>query len=358
MPFSGVETRRQQMISAQEVLAMPFEVVRNDITSMSADAIVNTANPNPVIGFGTDRAIHEKAGPQLLEARKQIGRIEPGHAAATPAFGLNARYVLHTVSPAWRGGEQGEAELLRQAYDAALMLAFKLNCASVAFPLMAAGSYGFPKKLALSTAIQAFTDFLMTHRMRIELVLFNGTAFELADGLFPEVRSYIDQNYVEERTRQEYPKGRRTELSGLDGSAVHHGLFRETVPEFPPDDLQAALRKNGESFPEALRRMISERDWKDADVYRNCQMSRQTFNKIVNGKNAAIKKTSALQIALGLQLDVAQTQELLTKAGYSLSKSSSFDLAVEYFIRHGEYNLVKINIALAENGLEQFSLSL
>ncbi len=350
---------------------MPFEVLRNDITRVKADAIVNTANPRPVIGYGTDRAIHQQAGQELLEARKQIGDIKPGHAAATPAFGLPAKYVLHTVSPAWRGGQQGEAKLLRQAYDAALTLAAELGCSSVAFPLMAAGSYGFPKELALSTAIGAFTDFLLSHRMHIYLVLFNGRAFSLAGGLFPEVRSYIDHHYVEELTRQEYPAGEPEER--IRPEETFHGLSAmrpadqawklqrselQTAKIAAPDDLQAALKQSGETFSAALQRLLRERKLKDSDVYRSCQMSRQTFNKIVSGKSANLKKTSALQIALGLRLDIAETRDLLAKAGYSLSESSGFDLAVEYFIRHGEYNLVRINIALADNGLEQFSLSL
>ena len=144
---------------------MPLKIIRNDITKVTADAIVNTANPLPRIGAGTDRAIHQAAGPELLEARRQIGPIAVGSCAATPAFRLNASYVLHTVSPGWEGGGKGEAETLRRAYDAALETADALGCKSVAFPLLAAGSYGFPHDLALSVAIRAFTDFLLVKRL-------------------------------------------------------------------------------------------------------------------------------------------------------------------------------------------------
>ena len=163
---------------------MPFQITRNDITKVEADAIVNTANPSPVIGGGTDYAIHTAAGPELLEARKQIGEIRVGQSVATPAFRLSAKYVLHTVSPVWIDGKHQEEENLRRAYDSALALADSLGCRSVAFPLMAAGTYGFPHDLALSVAIRAFTDFLLDHEMRIDLVLFNGKAFGMASSLF------------------------------------------------------------------------------------------------------------------------------------------------------------------------------
>ena len=114
---------------------MPLKIIRNDITKVAADAIVNTANPRPRIGAGTDHAIHEAAGPELFEARKAIGDIAPGESVETPAFGLPAKYVLHTVSPAWIDGRHREEEELREAYDAALNLAHELKCRSVAFPL-------------------------------------------------------------------------------------------------------------------------------------------------------------------------------------------------------------------------------
>ena len=205
---------------------MPLKIIRNDITKVAADAIVNTANPLPCVGTGTDQAIHEAAGTELLEERKRIGRIEAGCAAATPAFRLPAKYVLHTVSPSWNGGTHGEAELLRRAYDAALSLAELLRCASVAFPLMAAGSYGFPLDLALSIAIQAFTDHLMEHELTIYLVLFNGKAFDLASSLFDDLKSYIDDHYVEARSKKEYGFGRHHSLRPAQTALRREDLSR------------------------------------------------------------------------------------------------------------------------------------
>ena len=342
---------------------MPFEIVRNDIVNMQVDAIVNTANPRPVIGSGTDSAIHRKAGPALLQARREIGDIAPGRSVATPAFGLPARYVLHTVSPAWIDGKHREAEHLRQAYDAALQLAAKMNCESVAFPLMAAGSYGFPKDKALSIAIQAFTDFLMTSDMMIYLVVFNSKAYTLAGGLFADVKSYVDENYVAEQSAWEYPRGygrerrfgRRTQEMNVCAEEVFDSAPMPAVPHLMSGmagaKLTDMLDDTDETFTEALLRLLNERGGKDSEVYRRAGMSRQLFNKIINDTNYQPKKNTVIQLAIGLELDLQKTQELLGKAGYVLTRSSRSDLVVQYFINRKEYNMITIDMALMDANL-------
>ncbi len=183
---------------------MPFEIVRNDITNMQVDAIVNTANPQPTIGFGVDAGIHEKAGPELLAARLKIGRIRVGDAAVTPAFNLRARYVIHTVGPVWRGGGHNEERLLRACYEHSLALAKKHDCKSVAFPLIAAGNYGFPPALALQIAMDAIRKFLMKYEMRVYLVVFDREAFQLSEKLFRGITSFIDENYILKRSLRQY----------------------------------------------------------------------------------------------------------------------------------------------------------
>ena len=188
---------------------MPFEIVRNDITQMTVDAIVNSANPKPLVGLGTDSRIHEKAGPRLLEARKKIGPIAPGCAAITPAFDLDARYVIHTVGPVWCGGGCGETDLLRSCYERSLALALEHGCGSIAFPLIATNNYGFPKDQALQIAISVFSRFLMTQEMQIYLVVFDRGAYVLSEKLFHSVASYIDQNYVDRWEKATYgPEGK------------------------------------------------------------------------------------------------------------------------------------------------------
>lgn len=342
---------------------MPFEIVRNDIVNMQADAIVNTANPHPVIGRGTDSAIHCKAGPALLQARREIGDIAPGHSVATPAFGLPSRYVLHTVSPAWIDGKHREAELLRQAYDAALQLAAKLDCESVAFPLMAAGSYGFPKDKALSIAIQAFTDFLMTSDMMIYLVVFNSKAYTLAGGLFADLKSYVDENYVAEQSAWEYPRGygrERNYRRRMQEMDICEDMLYESAP-MPTVSGSESVKftkkfsdifdDTDETFTEALLRLLNERGGKDSEVYRRAGMSRQLFNKIINDTNYQPKKNTVIQLAIGLELDLQKTQELLGKAGYVLTRSSRSDLVVQYFINRKEYNMITIDMALMDADL-------
>ena len=184
---------------------MPFEIVRNDITHMTVDAIVNTANPKPVVGSGTDTMIHKKAGPKLLAARQMIGRIDAGCAAITPAFDLQAKYVIHTVGPVWADGSYGEEALLRNCYDNSLKLALEHHCNSIAFPLISTGNYGFPKDKALQIAISAFSTFLLEHEMQIYLVGLDRTSFKLSEKLFQSVASYIDEHYVEKCKISAYP---------------------------------------------------------------------------------------------------------------------------------------------------------
>ena len=356
-------------IEESEEPAMPFTIIRNDITAVRADAIVNTANPCPVIGAGTDSAIHAKAGAELLYARKQIGDIATGCSAETPAYGLDAKYVLRTVSPAWVDGQHREAELLRQAYDSALHLAAKLGCKSVAFPLMAAGSYRFPKDLALRTAIDAFTDFLVEHDMEIILVLFNRMAFQLAGNLFSDLKSYVDENYVSAQSEKEYatksispsPReerrfaNRRRKSEMFPSSAMGDMLPCTAAPMkdtalfgAAPDEI---LFPSAQTFSEKLQAYLMQHEGKDSAIYGDGAMSRQLFNKIINAKDYTPKKSTAIQLAIGLHLDLAQTQDLLASAGYVLTHSDKRDVVVEYYIQKKIYKVIEIDIALEQYGL-------
>lgn len=376
---------------------MAFTIIRNDITRVRADAVVNTANPKPVIGTGVDTAIHAAAGPELLLAREKIGYIEPGSAAATPAFGLPAKYVLHTVTVNWADGKHGEEDILRRAYDSALALADSLGCASVAFPLLAAGNYAFPAETALRVAVEAFTAFLMAHDMEIILALFGDEAFTLAGEVFGGLHSFIDSNYVAEKTKEEYPNGPghlegRGRPAGRGYPAPFLGKQDEdacalptyTAIENAPKPKRTSTKKTKkeirtefaaapvlsaqpmtdealpdwmgreeETFTEALLGLLAKQDCKDSEIYRAALMSRQLFNKIVNDRDYQPKKSTALQLAVALRLDMEQTQALLAKAGYVMTRSSKSDLIVEYYIRHREYNLIMINMALFDAGCPQ-----
>ena len=188
---------------------MPFKIVRNDITNMRVDAIVNTSSIMPGIGSGVDAGVHRKAGPKLLEARQAIGRIPVGSAAITPGFELPAKYVIHTVGPVWQSGWQGEEMLLRSCYQQCLALAKEHGLQSLAFPLLSAGNLRFPKDLAMQIAMAAISEFLMVNEMQVYLVVFGREAFQLSEKLFRGVSSFIDENYVQETVeKQRSPSGR------------------------------------------------------------------------------------------------------------------------------------------------------
>lgn len=314
---------------------MPFRIIRNDLSKVTADAIVNTANPHACIGGGTDSAIYQAAGAELLLAERQkLGDIPVGQATATSAFGLQAKYIIHTVGPVWQGGTHGEEAALRSCYEQSLSLAHKLGCESVAFPLISTGVYNFPKDKAMRIATAAIYEFLMEQEMLVELVVFDRTAYELSGRLFPTVQSYIDEQYVAHQARHEY--SRREELAARSEAMT----------------LSGALAQTQSTFQEYLLELIRQRDLKNADVYHGANLSKQHFSKMLSNKSYRPNKNTVCALALALHLDCVGANALLAKAGLVLTDNDKFDLAVRYFLDNRMYNIVEDNIALYENGLE------
>lgn len=339
---------------------MPFEIVRNDITKMRVDAIVNTANPRPVIGLGTDSAIHEKAGPGLLAARQAIGPIQAGCAAVTPAFDLQAKIVIHTVGPVWDGGSYGEERLLRNCYDNSLRLAMKHRCKSIAFPLISTGNYGFPKDKALQIAVSAFSEFLLEQEMQIYLVVFDRTAFRLSEKLFQSVANYIDENYVQSWEAAVYGGADKNRLNhARQRRDLEYMRCREVAEEFLPCEamappkakasLEDMLKQADAGFTETLLKLIDDSGKKDSDIYKKAMLSKQHFSKIRNNPDYRPTKPTAIALALALELDLDATKDLIGRAGYALTNSSKFDLIIRYFIEQGKYNVVEINCVLFEH---------
>jgi O-acetyl-ADP-ribose deacetylase (regulator of RNase III) len=336
---------------------MPFEIIRNDIVHMHVDAIVNSANPRPIVGLGTDSRIHEAAGPELLAARQKIGSIPVGQAAITPAFRLHAKYVIHTVGPVWDGGTYGEEALLRSCYTESLKLARKYGCGSIAFPLIATNNYGFPRDRALQIAISAFSTFLMESEMQIYLVVFDKNAYALSEKLFHSISSYIDDHYVDrweadtygpDRNRIRQMNRRRRELD-LYRSAVREELPTcAAAPALKASSLPDFLRQEDAGFSETLLRLIDKSGKKDPQIYKKANISKQHFSKIKNNPGYNPTKQTAVALALALELDLEQTKDLIGRAGYALSNSSKFDLIIRYFIEQGNYDVMEINLALYE----------
>ena len=337
---------------------MPFEIVRNDITKMAVDAIVNTANPRAVIGLGTDSMIHDAAGPELLRARQEIGSIDVGCAAITPAFDLHAKYVIHTVGPVWEGGSYGEEEYLRSCYENSLRLALEYNCRSIAFPLISTGNYGFPKDKALQIAISAFSNFLLEHEMKIYLVVFDRTSFKLSEKLFQSVASYIDEHYVDDCELAAYgaaPENRRRIRRRRVWEPEERMVAEDcancySMPMAPSKamSLEDMLKQADAGFTETLLKLIDDSGKKDSEVYKKALLSKQHFSKIRNNPNYKPTKPTAISLALALELNLEETKDLIGRAGYALTNSSKFDLIIRYCIENKKYNVVEINTVLYE----------
>ena len=356
---------------------MPFQIIRNDITKVEADAIVNTANPMPVIGRGTDTAIYEAAGlEELLAERERIGEIPRGHAAATPAFNLPAKHIIHTVGPKWIDGSHGEEETLRSCYRESLELAEQLGCESVAFPLLASGNYKYPKELAIRTATSVIYDFLMSNDMMVYLVVYDKRAFDLSGKIFPDVQDYLDggisgagayegEDFAESGARYDadvYGEAGLDEEADIQ-AAAHHILQAPSLagapsladkPKHPAaaPSLQDQIKDTGVSFSEYLLQLIIDRDLKNSEVYRGANISKQVFSKIFSKKNYHPTKNTICALAVSLHLTADEANDLLEKEGMVLSASSPFDIAVRYFLDHKMYNIVDDNIILYKNDLE------
>ena len=340
---------------------MPFQIVRNDIANMHVDAIVNTTNPTAEIGYGVDSAIHLKAGPQLLEARKELGLISVGNAALTPAFQLDAKYVIHTVCPVWQGGNYGEELLLANCYSSALQLALEHHCESIAFPLMSAGNHGFPKPAALQIAMNTISRFLMMHDMMIYLVVFSRDAFALSEKLFRSVESYIDENYIYHQTLKEYGLADKCNVREAQISetlqmqrrrrrAAHMEECLAPAPQAAPfasmGDLEALLNHTDAGFSETLLKLIDRSGKKDSEIYKKANIDRKLFSKIKNNPNYNPKKPTVLAFAIALELNLSDTEMLLSRAGYALSHASKFDIIIEYFIKQKNYDIFELNEVL------------
>ena len=347
---------------------MPFQIIRSDITKVKADVIVNTANPRPVIGSGTDSAIYLAAGEDaLLAERKKIGDIAPGQAAATPAFALSANHIIHTVGPAWVDGKHHEREILRSCYANSLALAAELDARSIAFPLIATGVYGFPKDEALSIAMAEIGGFLLTHDMKVILVVFDRKAFELSGQLVGQIDEYIDEHGVGLARQTEYGgkynRRRRMEEELLrqsialpdeadTGDLALDGAF--TPMEVPFDvagrSLDELLEHAGETFQQRLFKLIDASGMDDVTVYKKANIDRKLFSRIRCKEDYKPRKRTAVAFAIALELDLPTTLDLLSRAEIAFSPSSRFDLIVTYFITNKIYDIYKINTALFQYG--------
>lgn len=326
---------------------MPFSIIRQDITKMKVDAIVNAANTDLAMGGGVCGAIFKEAGASSLQAAcEKLAPIHTGDAVITPGFRLLTKFIIHTAGPVYRGGDSGEEEQLRSCYLNSLKRAVENKCESIAFPLISSGIYGYPKDKALRIATATIHDFLEEHDLEVYLVVFDKTAFAISEKLLGEVESYIDEHYVTEHIF------RRRELLDVEREGLDEA---DLISYNAPAPMQALTSGAGiddlignldEPFSELLLRLIDAKGKTDVEVYKRANLDRKLFSKIRTGKGYMPSKRTAVALAVALELSIDETDDLLERAGYVLSRSQKFDVIVEYFIVNKKYNIFEINEVL------------
>ena len=373
---------------------MPFKIVRNDITKMNTEAIVNTANDHPTVGTGCDHAVYMAAGyEELLAYRKErIGFVKEGDAFITPGFHLPAKYIIHAVSPLYIDGKHEEEVLLRSCYRKSLALAAEYGIRSIAFPLISTGGFGYPKEEGMRIAVDEIHAFLLNSDMQIYLVVFDEKAPKMGKNLYPDLEAYIDLNYVRERREEEYgdaaplppaaaklsaekkpekpgllqsvfQKPRPSEDEAFDISGVEYieeaRLFDEKKPLLDEDaaieemerKLAERMTHMADTFPQYLLYLISEKGMENAEVYKRAIVDKKVFSKIKNNPNYHPQKLTALCLCIGAKLNLDESKDLLARAGYALSPCDKTDIIFSYFIEHGIYDMIELDIQLEEHGL-------
>lgn len=356
---------------------MPFIIVRNDITKMKVDAIVNAANKSLLGGGGVDGAIHRAAGPELLEECRKLGGCETGEAKLTRGYDLPARFVIHAVGPIWRGGIFGEKEKLVSCYKESLGIAEKNGFESIAFPLISSGVYGYPKEKALRVAEDTIREFLAKTEadITVYLVIFDRASLDIGKKRFKEIEEFIGDRYAKAHgdSPSFFAKRReslnRPEYSYSLDNSLFDGAYRED--ECREEDASASVAPCAEavfdaagaapsisnigrtidelldeSFSEMLLRKIDERGMTDSECYKKANIDRKLFSKIRSDRLYKPSKPTVIAFAIALELDLNETNNMLMKAGFALSHSNKFDLIIEYFIKRGVYDVFEINEAL------------
>lgn len=326
---------------------MPFNIVRNDITKMKVDVIVNATNSILTGEGGVDGAIHRAAGHKLLEKCITLNGCKTGEAKITKGYDLPAKYVIHTVGPVWRGGNNGEEKLLESCYKSSLKLAKNNNLESIAFPLISSGAYGFPKDKALKIAMQVIGEFLLINDMIIYLVVFDKTSVALSEKLFLSIKQYIDDKYIEDEQNDFRDIRAIKEVEQVYAEEYECYCVEEPPPKIKKKrSLQDIFENMDETFTEMLLRLIDEKGMTDSKTYKKANIDRKLFSKIRKDKDYKPSKVTAIAFVIALELNLDEAKDLLLKAGFALSRSSKFDVIIEYFIEERNYNIFEINEAL------------
>ena len=356
---------------------MPFRIIRNDLVRTPADAIISTANPRPIVGRGTETSVYRAAGwDKLLEARKKIGDLAIGEAAASPAFDLPARYVIHTAAPRWYGGDE-EVEILRRCYRSSLKLCAELGCKSAAFPLIASGTYRFPKGTALRIAVDEIMSFLMENDMQVTIAVLDEASLGFSEKLVGDIERIIDDidagRVLKDEYGAEYPKifaceaaepepskGVEWHISGRSSPALRNAcaaeestMSRDMRKAYSTRRKEAPAIIIGETFYDILHRYAEESGRTNKDIYECACMDRKLFSKLWTNPDYHPKKETVEALMLALHLNTEQAEEFMAAAGYAFAPGNKTDAIVRYFINIGESNLWTVNLWLSKYGLNE-----
>ena len=386
---------------------MPLKIVRNDITKMTTEAIVNTANEYPAVGTGCDRVVYDAAGlDDLLSYRKEhIGTVKEGDVFITPGFSLPAKYIIHAVSPLYIDGKRSEEEKLRSCYQKSLALAAENGIRSIAFPLISTGGFGYPKEQGIRIAVDEINGFLLNHEMLVFLVVFDEKASQMGKNLYPDLEAYIDRNYVQKKHEEEYREAFFTDEAAADEAPKPYDVeaarleqaraARRRNARFPEEreskaknlcvgsvpapgvgmapplaskkkmslededaateeldrNLQERINHRSDSFSEYLLYLISSKGMKNSEVYDRAIVKKRVFSKIKTNPNYHPQKLTALCLCIGAKLNLDESRDLLSRAGYALSPCDKTDIIFSYFIEKKIYDMVEVDIQLEEYGL-------
>ena len=332
---------------------MPLQIIRQDITKMKVDAIVNTTNEEMVGYSGVDFAVDEGAGSELDKECEKIAPLGLGTAKITKGYNLDAKYIIHTSGPIWRGGLVGESIILKSCYLESLKLAVEHGCTSLAFPLISSGVYGYPKDQVLKFAIQVITEFLFEHELMVYLCVFDRTSYEFSQKLFTEINEFIDDEYVDSDC-----DGSIDEIQTIKNFCVIEDCMEapKMSAPMPPaygsvknKSLHEYMKTMDKSFAFKLFDLIDERGMTDVECYKKANVDKKTFSKIkCNPNTYRPSKQTAVAFAIALKLNLDETQELLASAGLTLSRSFTFDKIIRYFLQKEIYDIFEINEALFE----------
>lgn len=326
---------------------MPYQIIRQDITRMQVDAIVNPTDPIYSGSGGVDARIHFAAGSGLRDACDALPLLEQGSVAITEGYRLPCKYIIHTVGPVWHGGDEHEHETLVSCYRNALKAAFDCGCEAIAFPLIASGTFGYPKDRVMRVALEAISAFLMRHDMTVYIVLYDKTAYEIGKKLQKDIDTFIDEHYIARHDISFDPYTYTYSQKEPDPVVENAPASVKPQPvQSKKPNLGEMLAGMDETFSSMLLRLISESGMTDAECYKKANIDKKLFSKIRSNNHYQPTKPTVLAFAIALHLSLEDTKRLLEKAGLALTRNSQFDVIVEYFITSGKYDIFEINEVL------------